>query len=287
MTVRAFLKEPLAHFLLAGGALFLLAAAWGGEDETGRHIGIDREDLLVFMQGRAQVYDEETFAGLLDRMSAEERQQLVRDAALQKALYREGQALDLASADPLVRQRVVQQMRLLLMEEAAADMSVSEEEVREYFAQNGNQYRFDPSMTFTHVFFQGEGAQEKAAETLKTLRGRAVPFEQAGQYGERFLYQLNYSDASQPIVASHFGEDFARAAFALETGSWQGPVRSEYGWHVVLPVSVDAPRSPAFADVADRVREDALAEKRQQAADRALDTMLARYEIDVEDGILR
>lgn len=287
MTTRRFFKEPLVHFLLAGGALFLVAGAWGGEEESGRHIGLDRDDLLVFMQGRAQVYDEATFAGLLENMSAEDRQQLVRDAALQEALYREGQALELTSADPLVRQRVIQQMRLLLMEEAAADMRVSEQEVRAYYERNRGQYRLDPSITFTHVFFPGEGARAQAEQAFEALRSRQMPFEQAGQYGERFLYQLNYSDASEPIVASHFGEDFARSAFALEPGRWQGPVRSEHGWHLVLPVAVDAPRNPAFADIAERVHEDALAEKRQQAAERALDEMLSRYEIEVEDGILQ
>jgi len=287
MTAKGFFKEPLAHFLLAGGALFLLAAAWSGEDTSGRQIAVDREDLLVFMQGRAQVYDEDTFAGILDSMSPEERQKLVRDAALQEALYREGEALDLAAADPLVRQRVVQQMRLLLMEEAAADMTVSDTQVRDFYKRNREQYRLDPSITFTHVFFAGDAARGQAEQALAALRSRNVPFEKAGQYGERFLYQINYSDVSQPIVMSHFGDDFARAAFKLEPGRWQGPIQSDYGWHLVLPVAVDAPRTPAFADIADRVREDALAEKRQQAADRALDAMLARYEIEVEAGILR
>jgi len=287
MTAKGILREPLAHFLLAGGALFLIAAAWSGEDTSGRQIEVDREDLLVFMQGRAQVYDEDTFAGILDAMSAEEKRKLVRDAALQEALYREGEALDLAAADPLVRQRVVQQMRLLLMDEAAADMTVSDEEVRDYYEHNRERYRLDPSITFTHVFFPGADAREKAAQALTALSSGNVPFERAGQYGERFLYQLNYSDVSEPIVESHFGEDFARAAFKLQPGSWQGPIQSEYGWHLVLPMAVDAPRAPAFAEIADRVREDALAEKRQRAADRALDAMLARYEIDVEDGILQ
>jgi len=279
-------KEPLVHFLLAGGAMFALAALWGGGgDEAGRDIRVGREDLLVFMQGRAQVYDDRTFAALLDDMPAEERRRLVRDTALQEALYREGQSLALAEADPLIRQRIVQQMRLLLMEEAAADLRVSEAEVQDYYSRNRAQYALPSGITFTHVFFAGEGSRRKAQAMLDRLRAEKVPLSKASEFGERFLYQLNYSEASSQLVSSHFGEHFAQAAFALHPGVWQGPVQSQYGWHLVLPVAVQPEREPIFADISEQVRADALAEKRQNAADGALDRLLARYEVKVEDGV--
>jgi len=285
MTIRHWRREPLVHFLVAGGALFVLASMWGAEAEAGQRLRIDRDDLLVFMQGRAQVYDEQTFGALLDEMPRVERQKLIRDAALQEALYREGQALALAEADPLIRQRIVQQMRLMLMEEAAADLSVTPAEVQTYYQGNRAQYAIPPSITFTHVFFAGEGARPAAQVARERLRADAVPLARASEFGERFLYQLNYSEASQPLVASHFGEGFARSVFDLEPGRWQGPFRSEHGWHLVLPVAVQTAREPTFDDIAEQVSADALAEKRQRAADGALDQLLARYELDLGDGI--
>lgn len=285
MKALPWLREPLVHFLLAGGLLFVLASAWDKDDATERTIHIDREDLLVFMQGRAQVYDDATFLALLADMAPQERERLVRDVALQEALHREGESLKLSEADPLVRQRVVQQMRLLLMEEAAADMSVTEKEIRGYFERNKEEYYLPPSITFTHVYLPGADSSGQARDVLERLRRENVSFDRAGQYGERFLYQINYVDVSPDLVASHFGSEFASEVFGYMIGTWQGPARSDHGWHLVLLSRNKPGRTPDFTDVEANVRQDALAEKRQLAASAALDRVLERYRIVVDDRL--
>lgn len=285
MNVRSLLREPLTHFLLAGGALFLLAPLWGDEVENGRQIEIDREDLLVFMQGQARVYDEPTFDALLNTMSAEQRAALVHDAALQEALYREGQSLGLAQADPVVRQRIVQQARDLLTSEAIAAVTVDEAEVRAFFDRQEDRYAQPAAITFTHVYVPGDASSGKARRVLAQLQDEAVPAERAARFGERFLYQDNYAAAPRSLVASHFGPDFADAVFDLKVNAWQGPIRSKHGWHLVLPLEIRQQRRVELADVYSRVREDALAETRQRSALQAMDRLLARYSFKTGAGI--
>ena len=190
----------------------------------------------------------------------------------------------MAEADPLIRLRVVQQMRLLLMEEAAADMQVSDAEMRAHFDTHRADYALPSSVGFTHVFVAGEQGQDRAAALLAQLQREQVRSDQAGRFGDRFLYQLNYSDVGPALVSGHFGDAFAEQVFALPLGSWQGPLQSEHGWHLVWLDDRSEARSPAFEDVAATVREDALAAKRQAAAARALDRMLERYEIVAPDA---
>jgi hypothetical protein len=286
VTLRKWLGEPLVHFLLAGLALFAAVSWWEGPLDEGRTIRLSRDDLLVFLQGRAQVYDRESFAALLEAMPDSGRKALVRDAALQEALYREGTALDLATADPLIRQRVVQQMRVLVAEEAAAGVDVSEDEVAAFYREHLDDYRVAPLATFTHVFFAEAPRAEAAARTeLEVLSGKRVSYERAGEHGDRFLYQLNYAEADEALVASHFGEAFAKALFKAEPGAWLGPLRSQHGWHLVLVSRIGEAGQPPLAEIAGRVREDALADKRVRLANAALDALLARYELEVEPGI--
>lgn len=282
MKLPALLKEPLVHFLIAGGLVFVSLSALDSAPETGRTITVSDEDLLVFMQGRAQVYDAETFTDLLDNMSAQEREQLVTDAATQEALYREAQALGLAETDPLIRQRLVQQMRSLLMEEAAAGAEVSEAEVEAFYAENRARYRREPQVTFSHVFFPADTGAARLREVLDTLRSQDTAPREARRLGERFLYQSNYSEADAGLVESHFGAEFASAVFDMEPGEWSGPVRSEHGWHLVLPLQTTEAAEPELSEIADRVREDALAQKRSELGQGALDAMLSRYEIEAE-----
>ncbi|MEL1250951.1 peptidylprolyl isomerase [Aurantiacibacter gilvus] len=270
-----FLREPLLHFLLAGGAIFALVSALAPADTTGRAIEISRDDLLVYMQGRAQVYDAETFSQLLDTMPAEDREELVRDAALQEALYREGLSLQIAEADPLVRQRVIQQMRSLVIEEAAARLELSEEEVRDYFDANSDRYASPAAVSFEHVFFRGDDGEERAA----AARERLIAGEQ--EAGDRFPYQRSYSAASPDVIASQFGAGFVPPLFALAEGEWSQPIRSDLGWHLVRTTSASEMQQMDFAEVESRVREDALAERRQELTRRALDDFLAGYEVTI------
>ncbi|MCB2065589.1 MAG: peptidyl-prolyl cis-trans isomerase [Erythrobacter sp.] len=285
MILRRWLREPLLHFLLAGLAMFVLASWWEPRDDSGRTIHIGREDLLVFMQGRAQVYDADTFNALLDSMSADDREALIRDTALQEALYREARALNLAEADPLVRQRMVQQMRQILTDEAAGNMQVSDADVRAWFDAHQDQYALPPSISFSHVFLRAPATRAQAEGVLAQLRARHVSAAEAGDYGNRFLYQLNYADAGHDLVASHFGAGFADAVFAKHAGEWQGPVQSDHGWHLILPLRVTAGATPDFAQVADQAREDALADRRGRAAQAAMDALMQRYQIALDDGL--
>jgi parvulin-like peptidyl-prolyl isomerase len=289
VSLKSWLREPLVHFLAAGAALFFVAGWIWPAPEAGRVITVGEEQLLEHLQARAQLYDEESFAELLANMSDEERAQLVRDAAVSEALYREGQALGLAEADPLVKQRVIQQMRLLLMEEQASDVELSDADVRAYYDANTARYAEGARVSFTHVFFskdrRGDAAEGAARAAIAELQGDAVPFSEAGQHGDRFLYQLNYAEAATREIAGQFGDEFTLSLFALEPGeTWQGPLESTHGWHVIGLRAKQEPRIPPFEEIAGRVAEDALAEARSARAIAAIDRLMANYEIRDEAG---
>ena len=51
---------------------------------------------------------------------------------------------------------------------------------------------------------------------------------------------------------------FAEAALALEPGEYsRKPVRTEFGWHVILLVDRRADDIPSFLDMQDKLREEA------------------------------
>lgn len=280
----ATLREPLVHFLAAGALVFALSGWIWPVREEGRVITIGEEQLLAHLQARAQLYDEAGFRRLLAGMSADDRAALVHDAAVSEALYREGEALGLASNDPLVRARVIQQMRLLLLEEEAAGVDLDDGEVQAWYDANKARYAEGARVSFSHVFFSGErrgtGAQAAARAAMAQLNARHVAPADAGQFGDRFAYQTNYAEAGGPEIAGQFGPDFAARLVALRAGNgWQGPLQSQFGWHVVQVQRVSAARVPPLAEIMPRVREDALADLRARAAAMAIDRMMAHYRV--------
>jgi len=68
--------------------------------------------------------------------------------------------------------------------------------------------------------------------------------------------------ATRREVGDRFGAEFADAVFALEPGTWAGPVASAYGQHLVLVTEHAAARLPELAEVSGRVAADLDAERR-------------------------
>ena len=289
--IKQIVREPLSHFLLAGTLLFIVFSFLEAAGDDPRKITITEEDLLVYLQGRARVYDHESFAEILDAMSDEEHQSLIKDVAIQEALHREGIAIGLPDGDPLIRLRTIQQMRLLLMEEAAASVSVSERDVAGYFEEHRDEYTVPKRISFTHVYQRqtddGDAAKETAIELLGDLSRDAVPPTSSGRYGDRFLYQRNYATVTSAEVRSHFGQAFVAQLFAQHSGTWAGPLQSEHGWHLVYITEIDEAGMPELEAIVDRVRDDALAERREHAAREALNTLLNDYQIIHPSGVSR
>jgi parvulin-like peptidyl-prolyl isomerase len=51
------------------------------------------------------------------------------------------------------------------------------------------------------------------------------------------------------ISAKEFGPTFAQGLFGLKAGSWQGPIESGYGWHLVWIESIIPQRVPDLEEV--------------------------------------
>jgi hypothetical protein len=286
--LRRVLREPLTHFLGISTILFFgLAAAERPVDS----IGIDRAGLIQFMQERARIFDEATFTALYDRLTPAERAELVHEYAMSEALYRTAEASSLEQADPLIRQRMIQQMRLLLQDQASSQLEIGEDDVRAYFEQNRQDYAQPATLTFTHVFVDrrkhGSDTDRIALELLGTLRRENVKFEQAGGFGDLFPYRRNYLDVSRQQVGSEFGEAVAGRLFSprAATGEWQGPFPSGLGDHLVLISNRQAGRLPELAEVMDRVRDDALFARRQLETAKVADRLLSEFRLDLADDV--
>jgi peptidyl-prolyl cis-trans isomerase C len=74
------------------------------------------------------------------------------------------------------------------------------------------------------------------------------------------MFQDYYGDRSPEQVANVFGAQFTRLLFQLEPGSWQRPIESGFGWHLVWVDAMTASRVPAFEESESEVKAEWIAE---------------------------
>lgn len=287
--LRRILREPLLHFLLAGAALYLLHALFGGgdEDADARRIVVDRPALLRFMQYQARAFEPGTFEAELQALGPAERQRLVDDYIREEVLYREAQALGLAQGDYVMRQRLVQKMSFLLEQDPGAEPD--EAVLQAYLEANAGLYRVEPSWTFTHVYLDpaehggDSGAEQAARQVLDRLNRARAGFNDAPRFGDRFAFLQNYVERTSDYVVSHFGEDFAAALEQLpvDAAAWQGPLQSLYGWHLVMLTARTSARLPELSEIRARVLDDFQREQAALLQEQALAELISRYDVEL------
>ena len=184
--------------------------------------------------------------------------------------------------DEIIRRRLIQKMEYIAQGFYDDIAPIDEAQLEQFFIANSDLYAIESFVTFTHIFVSEKTpmAQQVAQQLFNELNTKQVTFSQAGQYGERFLYSRNYIERAPSFVASHFGEAFQQGVFALAVDSvWQGPLRSDYGWHVVLIKDKAAARTPELAEVAPIVLADMQREQRQQIKARAIEELIEKYTV--------
>ena len=288
--LKSILRDPLLHFLVLAIALFALHDIVAHEDASAnaRQIVVDRDALLNFIQYRSKSFDQEVAERQLAALTSDELDKIITELVREEALAREAKALGLDQNDYVIKRRLVQKVDYVARGFADAAFKVTEEDIRAYFEENRADFYIQPRVTFTHVYFSSErngvdNAEQLAAEAMIRLREDGANFEDAGQYGERFLYGLNYVDRSRILVESHLGAEMTEAIFGLDPASagWSGPFRSDHGAHVVLVTAVEPGRDPSLHEVRTQVEQQASRALSERRARHAAQMIVDAYDVEV------
>src|SRR5207245_7823280 len=93
------------------------------------------------------------------------------------------------------------------------------------------------------------------------------------------MFQDYYRDRATDNLAKEFGPRFAQTVASLVPGSWQGPVESGLGWHLVFVDSVNPRRSPALEEIEVGVKKAWQREQKAKGWETAYRDMRAKYTV--------
>ena len=275
--MKRLLREPLVHFLLLGAILFGLYAyaerGRAGADQS-KQIRLSLDDLsqmvLVF---RSQWRRDPTL---------QELRSLVEDKIQEEVLYREALALGIEKDDTIVKRRMAQKMQFLA-EDVAAAHEPTRDELGTWYEANRDQFASPPRVSFRHLYFSPDRrrtrTRDDAVAALTRLAGQPEDSPLAAAVADAFMFQEYYRDRAPEYLGKEFGPDFALAVIKVTPGSWQGPVESGFGWHLVFIDTLIPGRVPAFEEVEADVKTAWLAEHKALAWQKAYQEMRAKYTV--------
>lgn len=271
--MRRLLREPLVHFLGLGVLLFLLYG-WvrDGILDAPDEIVVSRWQLeslqMQFQRVRQRPPTPEELQGLLDSWVREE------------VFYREGLAAGLDRDDPVVRRRVGQKIEFML--DVAPQVAPTNAELQAWLDAHSDRYAIEPRYSMRQIYFDparhGNKIDETIAAALSALRaGKPVA-------GDLTMLPAELEAATESDIERQFGAEFAASLEGLPVGGWNGPLKSEFGLHLVELSASDPGRPATLEEARNAVERDLQVARTEEAKNAYYEKLRSKYTVRVEDA---
>jgi len=277
-------KEPLLHFLVIGAVLFG-AYSWRnraspGESKT-RQVRVSEDDVLWLKETWAKQWQRQP--------TRDELHALVTEFLKEELLAREAREMGLDQNDPVVRRRLAQKVEFLVQDTSRL-IEPTEDDLQKFYFAHPERFSEPARVSFTHAYFSREKRKDAAADAKTALTELSAAGEQNRvaatlEIGDPLLLDSDFRDVDRQTVAGQFGEKFATALFALNKGSWRGPLESGYGLHLVKVLSQTPARQREFADVRPQVLDRWREQRRQESNQGYFAGLLKKYDVVVDESV--
>ncbi len=150
-------------------------------------------------------------------------------------------------------------------------IQVTEDQARRYYTENLDSFRTAERSHVKHILFKTQGKAESedakmkalAESTFKQIKGGAKFEDLAKKYSEDPGSKDNGGDIGF-ITRGQTVKNFEETSFTAPVGQLVGPVKTEFGYHLIEVIERQNAQVISFDEAKARVTEDL---KRQMAAD--------------------
>ena len=259
-----WLREPLFHFLILGGLLFLVDHILVGRADDPRKIvvgaDVNREAVETFVASRGR------------DPNKEELEALHRVWLDNEVLYREGLAMQVDKGDPAIRERVIFKA-LSVIDSNVKLPPVDDQALRAWFEGHRGKYDEPARFDFQEAVPSGESNEAAVRSFVETLN--SAP---GGDTGAALRV---FKGRPRSNLVQSYGPDFAQAVEQAPVDKWLA-LKSREGWRAIRVGSV-IPSKPAVFEARRGIVlqdwKDSLAAEQRTAAVRAL---TGKYQVTYE-----
>ncbi len=187
---------------------------------------------------------------------------------------------NLYEREPAFKEQLAQIKEQLLMEYAVSkcveSVRVKEEEVKAYYEAHKEDLNSEETVNASHILVDSE---EQANEILASLKAGEITFEDAAK---------QYSSCPSKEQGGNLGDfgkgqmvpEFDEAVFSMEVGEVSGPVKTQFGWHLIrLNAKNEATEIP-YSDIREQLYQQVTQEKQQAAYQSKINQLKILYPVD-------
>ena len=265
------IKEPLVHFLVLGGFLFLLYSFLNPQSENTEDYTIlfNDSDLNRLVSAYQKNWGYAPDSSTLEN--------LIQEEIRSEIFYREALRMQLDHNDEIIRRRLRQKYAFLI-KDISAEQEATEEELQIFYQQNAAKYRTQKLLSFNQYYFSPDKRKKPSSviegflKQLKTNPQSTIKDDPS--HLPRTLKAKDLSDI-RPL----FGQDFALRIFQETDTGWLGPIASGYGQHLVEITAIDTVQQVPFEEIKDQVISDWKDAKLEEFNTKLYQNLQSQYQV--------
>jgi PPIC-type PPIASE domain len=264
-------KEPLLHFLMLGGVIFGLYAVLDDSPPPQEKNAID-----ISVEDARRLVAE--FEATWRRPPSESELAEIIDASIREEVYvREALALGLDRDDAVIRRRL--QMKMEFLTESGAEVVTPDDAtLQAHLDANPDLFIEAPLVALEQVMLDGADPQA-AAEALALLRQGEDP----ASVGRPTMLPFATRPSPPRVIDNIFGPDFFALTTTFPVGTWEGPVESAFGTHLLRITDRREGRTPPLAEIRDKVEQDWRSAFVVRLREERLGALMSHYEVTRPD----
>ena len=169
--------------------------------------------------------------------------------------------------------------RLLInygMEKTLGKIAVSDEDVKKYYDENADKFQSGETVNASHILVAEE---EMANDLLAKINAGEITFEDAAK---------NFSTCPSGKEGGNLGDfgkgqmvpEFDEACFTMEVGETRGPVKTQFGYHLIRLNGKSASTPIPFAEIKEQIRSQLMGEKQQAAYRSKVNQLTLLFPVD-------
>ncbi|MBQ4087399.1 MAG: peptidylprolyl isomerase [Clostridia bacterium] len=162
------------------------------------------------------------------------------------------------------------------LQKAIESVTVTDVDAETYYNENKEQFVKGESVSASHILADSE---EKAKEIMAKIEAGEVSFEDAARENSS-CPSSQQGGALGEFTQGQMVPEFDQAVFSMEVGELRGPVKTQFGFHIIKLTAKNEAEEMAFADIKEQVKGLVLNEKRRKAYESKINQLKILYPVD-------
>ena len=204
----------------------------------------------------------------------------VLEKLIEQALFLTDARKNMMEYDPVFKKQLQNVKDELLTQFAVSKaidrVTVSEADITKFFDENPDQFQGQETVSASHILVDSE---EQANELMAKIQSGETAFEDCAKECSSCPSGQNGGNLGE-FGHGQMVPEFDEACFSMEVGELRGPVKTQFGYHIIRLDSKKAAEPLKLADVHDAIREHLLTEKRRQAYQSKVNQMKIMYPVN-------